>query len=389
MRLPETDADADADAVARGRRGMLRRVLAPHRLAIALAFTLVLAGRVVLDPSAYLFLSGWELALASARHALDLLPVGVGLLLVYGLADEALPPSAPWRLPAFIAIQAAATVVVVAAYFAAILGLERLPSLTMVATQSIGWGTAGILCALIAEADRRARRLEATSLAVAAEQTRLAREETEQQLQLLQAQIEPHFLFNTLANLRRLYRMQPDAGAQMFARLQHYLQSALPQLRRRHAPLGDELTLLHAYLDLFQVRMGERLRYAVDVPTALRECDFPPVLLLTLVENALKHGLDPKPGGGRVDIRAHLEGNQLCVEVADDGVGFGGASTGGTGVGLVNVRRRLATLYGARAGFELVAQAGGGVVARVRLPAVPPVPSAGGAPSDGMAASAA
>lgn len=346
-----------------------RQALAPHRLALALAMTLLMSTRLLQEPGVVEFYSGVEIVLELLRHTLELLPVSIGLLLTYVLVDELLPRDAPWRLLPFVVVLAAATCGLVFAFLAVAWDFERLPDARSVIGQAMVWATPPVFCALIADADRRTRRLDAQALDVGADRARLEREEIEQRLQQLQAQIEPHFLFNTLANLRRLYRTQPHSAAEMTEQLQRYLRSALPQLRQRRATLGDELTLVEAYLALFRMRMGARLAYAVDAPAALRALDFPPVLLLTLVENAIKHGIDPKADGGRVDVRARRDGATLTVEVRDDGVGFG-AVAGGTGVGLTNVRRRLATLFGRRAGLELRSRDDGpGVAAVVRLPA--------------------
>jgi LytS/YehU family sensor histidine kinase len=151
----------------------------------------------------------------------------------------------------------------------------------------------------------------------------LSRAETEQQLALLQAQIEPHFLFNVLGSIRRLYRTQPKAGAHTVASLLRYLREALPQLRSQQANLGHELELVRAYLDLFQVRMGARLGFSIEADRVLHRVAFPPMLLVTLVENAIKHGIEPSGVGGHVTVRAWRNGETLEVAVLDDGVGFG------------------------------------------------------------------
>jgi sensor histidine kinase YesM len=225
---------------------------------------------------------------------------------------------------------------------------------------------------------RHAERANAQALALDASQRELERQAEEAQLQLLQAQIEPHFLFNTFANVRRLYRQQPAAGAEAIDNLMVYLRAALPQVRRTESTLGDEFDLAQAYLELFRMRMGSRLHFVLDLPPELRGVPFPPMLLVTLAENAIKHGLAPADLGGTVRIAARVNGTSLVVSVADDGVGFGGASAGGSGVGLVNIRRQLAARYGDSARLTLEPGAACGVCARVTVPWQPGAARASG-----------
>jgi hypothetical protein len=227
-----------------------------------------------------------------------------------------------------------------------------------------------MLCAFVYSAralQHHAERMHAQAVALDAARRDLERQASEAQLQLLQAQIEPHFLFNTLANVRRLYRKHPAAGAEAIDNLMTYLRAALPQERRAESSLGEEFELARAYLQLFQVRMGARLRFTLDLPSALRGLPFPPMLLLTLAENAIKHGLAPADLGGTVALCARRSGSALEVSVADDGVGFG-PDAGGHGVGLVNIRRQLAARFGDDASLSLDQRDSGGVIARLLLP---------------------
>ena len=191
----------------------------------------------------------------------------------------------------------------------------------------------------------------------------------EARLQMLEAQIEPHFLFNTLAHVKRLYETDRAAGASMLHNLEAYLAVALPQMRATDSTLGRELDHAIAYLDIQQIRMGRRLAYAIDIDDALRCARLPPLMLLTLVENAIKHGLTPVPGGGRIDMRARVEAGRLQVEVADTGGGF--TRSGGAGAGLANIRARLAAQFGQDASLALALNAPRGVVATIALPYVP------------------
>ena len=188
----------------------------------------------------------------------------------------------------------------------------------------------------------------------------------EARLSALQAQIEPHFLFNTLANVKRLYETAPDRGREMLGSLINYLKAALPGMREPGSTLAREIELVRSFLTILQMRMGERLQFSIDAPAGLADARLPPMVLPTLVENAIKHGLSPLPEGGRIDIRARGADGRLIVEVADDGAGF--SATAGSGVGLANTRSRLAALYGSNASLSLATAAPRGVIARIALP---------------------
>ena len=194
----------------------------------------------------------------------------------------------------------------------------------------------------------------------------LDRQMAEAHLRVLQAQIEPHFLFNTLAHIKRLYRTDPDQGRTMLQNLSDYLRAALPQMRESESTLGRELALARAYLNVLQVRLGERLEVSIAVPETLYRAELPPMMLSTLVENAIKHGIAPLQQGGIVKIVAAREENRLLVSVADNGVGFQGFSGGG--VGLANTRARLAALYGAEGLLTFAANPVRGVTVSISLP---------------------
>jgi signal transduction histidine kinase len=193
----------------------------------------------------------------------------------------------------------------------------------------------------------------------------LERELASARVQLLQAQVEPHFIFNALANVRRLMRTDAAAARTLLADLLRYLEEALPRLRDDNTTLGREAELVRAYLAVHQVRMGPRLRFEVDVPGELAGRPMPPMLLLTLVENALKHGLQPMVDGGSVIVQARTVDGQLTITVADTGRGMGSGS--GHGTGLANVRARLKSMYGAAASLTLAVNEPRGVVATITL----------------------
>ncbi len=186
-------------------------------------------------------------------------------------------------------------------------------------------------------------------------------------LNLLQAQVEPHFLYNTLANAQVLARTDPPRAEQMLGHLIQYLRRSLPREGDGLTTLGEELERTRAYLEILKIRMGARLASQVDVPEALLSTAMPSMMLQTLVENAIKHGLEPKTGGGTVWILARRMDDHVTVTVADDGQGFG-SSTAGTGIGLKNLRERLRLTYGAAAGFAIVSNFPSGVAATLTLP---------------------
>jgi signal transduction histidine kinase len=185
-------------------------------------------------------------------------------------------------------------------------------------------------------------------------------------LRVLQAQIAPHFLFNTLANVRRLSQLDRRAAAAMLRDLVRYFSVTLERRDEANTLLGDEARLVDAYLRIHRVRMGKRLTYDVDVPAGLAAVPVPSMMLLTLVENAIKHGVNPLVEGGFIRLRARRDGDKIRLEVADNGQGL--AVTEGHGTGLANVRARLAMLYGGRAALELEHGRPRGFVASIVLP---------------------
>lgn len=202
----------------------------------------------------------------------------------------------------------------------------------------------------------------------AAEQTATEKELSVAKLNLLHAQVEPHFLYNTLANAQVLTRTDPPRADQMLGHLIQYLRSSLPSVEESMSTLGVELERTQAYLEILKIRMGARLVLQVDVPPALTPLPLPSMALQTLVENAIKHGLEPKPGGGTVWIIARAFDDHVTLTVADDGLGFGHGGSSGTGIGLKNLRERLRLTCGERAGVAIVSNFPSGVAATITLP---------------------
>jgi hypothetical protein len=206
-------------------------------------------------------------------------------------------------------------------------------------------------------------------------QERLQARITEAQLKLLQGQIEPHFLFNTMANEQSLIDFDPERAKLMLERFTDYLRSSLGQLRGEQTTLAQEFAMLEAYLGLMQLRMGERLQTRLALPADLSGTQLPPLLLQPLVENAIHHGLEPKIEGGTVTVSALRADDQLVLEVSDDGQGLDGPRRrNGNGVALDNIRARLTAAFGPRATLELLPRDGGGTCARILIPLAPTAP---------------
>jgi LytS/YehU family sensor histidine kinase len=221
---------------------------------------------------------------------------------------------------------------------------------------------------VLAGGKRRAE-LTAKEATVKADVATLERRLMEAKLATLQAQVEPHFLFNTLALIGQLIETDPPEAARVHAHLIEYLRSTLPQMRAAGGgTLGKQLELSRAYLSIMQARMKERLKVRFEVPDFLGSAPFPPMMLQILIENSIKHGLEPKIAGGTIVVSARVVGATLHVDVCDDGVGIDLHAN--DGVGLANIRERLQLLYGASAELVIEAPAAGGSCASIRLPYV-------------------
>jgi signal transduction histidine kinase len=205
-----------------------------------------------------------------------------------------------------------------------------------------------------------------------AEAESLKRQVMEARMAAMQAQVEPHFLFNTLASIDHLIETDPNRASKMQKNLITLLRASMPTMREASdggaRALGRELAVIRPYLEILKVRMEERLTTEINVPDGLLSAAFPPMMIQTLVENAIKHGLEPKPEGGHLKVAAEVVHGKLAVTVADTGVGFGKAATAGTGVGLANIRERLELLYGKQATLAVVENQPSGTVITVTVP---------------------
>jgi hypothetical protein len=205
-----------------------------------------------------------------------------------------------------------------------------------------------------------------------AESEQLKRQVVEARMAAMQAQVEPHFLFNTLASIDHLIETDPPRASQMQKNLIALLRASMPTMREANhgAPrdLAREMAVIRPYLEILKVRMEERLQVRLDVPDGLLSAEFPPMMIQGLVENAIKHGLEPKAEGGELRIKAEIVHGKLNVVVADTGLGFGKAATAGTGVGLANIRERLQLLYGGQASVVVSENQPSGTVVTIAVP---------------------
>jgi sensor histidine kinase YesM len=226
------------------------------------------------------------------------------------------------------------------------------------------------LAAIIAALRNREHVATARHLEAEARRSELSRRLAESELKLLQSQVEPHFLFNTLGSAQQLAEKGAPEAAHLIADLIRFLRAATPSLRRAATTLGDERRMIAAYLAIMRTRLPGRLAFRLDIAEGLRGIAVPPGMLITLVENAVKHGIELAPDGGLIHVSARRRPDpdgRLELSVVDTGAGLG-AGAPGQGIGLANIRERLELLYGARAGLELEENTPRGFVARVLLP---------------------
>ena len=344
----------------------LRRVVNLHTVTIVFYLALVfVVSRFAMVVNLEPLDEAWWSSIVYLRQTLI---SGFTVLLAIGLTEALLHGRA---LSTFAGIAVRATAVAAAAVSGALLRLlavhvGNIEWSWFVPTVGIWLINGGFAHALFwyarSENDTR-RRLEQA----ARDREALVARGVEARLSALQAQIEPHFLFNTLAHVQRLHETEPGRGREMLRSLIDYLRAALPSMRSSGSTLRRELELARSFLTILQLRMGDRLAFGIHADPGLLDLPVPPMVLPTLVENAVKHGLAPLTRGGRIDISAAPSGDgRLAIEVADDGQGFTASS--GSGVGLSNTRSRLAALFGDLASLELRAGTNAGVVARLLLP---------------------
>ncbi|NNM82181.1 MAG: histidine kinase [Burkholderiales bacterium] len=282
-----------------------------------------------------------------------------------GISIQAVNALVAWKVPdrRWLALSFPASVILGVTLGASLTGLGDWsdPRIRVAAVIGLFFGGIGGLTYFLSE---RIEKLDAEVKERKLRQSEIERREIEARLKLLQAQIEPHFLFNTLANVGGLIDSDPALARRLLDRLNDWLRVALARSRSERTTLGDELDMLENYLEIMKVRFGERLSWEIDAGESAREAKFPPMLLQPLVENAVRHGIEPKLGGGRLRLSARRTGGRLSVSVRDDGPGMGENPDGN---GLANVKARLAAIYG-EAG-RLILESDEGAVATLEVPA--------------------
>ncbi len=294
--------------------------------------------------------------------------IGAALLMAYCVAGVLRPR---WLAPGPARIIAVILMAPVAALSTALLArgtevlaylstTETLTGHVMMVVLAVIFGVVFSLAAMRTERKERER---ADHLQVELDRNRLERELLDARLRLLQAQIEPHFLFNTLANIEALVAAKSDNAGPVLRHLIAYLRAAMPRLNDADATLASELQLVRAYLELMHLRMPDRLQFTVGALPELGALRFPAMALLTLVENAVRHGIDPSMHGGHIVVDGRRDADQVMLWVSDTGAGM--AATAHPGTGLANVRARLLATYGPQARLEMHEQAPHGL--RVEL----------------------
>ena len=320
-----------------------------------------------------LFSSGWKSGAFSILSRTILL--GFIAMLVFGLFEQW-----PRRLPRWLArwvLQVLAVAVSMPISTAILYALSTPPggpSFWDAPDRMQGFGTlAGLgvfiapwiaLGALVRQKEALARN---QALAFELEKSQLERQALDARLHLLQAQVAPHFLFNTLANVQALVDAGSPRAADVLRSLTAYLRAAVPRLNESASTIRQELELVQAYLDLMHMRMPDRLQFALHIDDLALDVRCPPMTLLTLVENAVRHGIDPSEEGGRIDIQVHRRGDRCEIRVSDTGMGLD-VNTGGLGTGLSTLRERLNLVFGGDAVLRVVAQRPRGVSAELEIP---------------------
>ena len=301
--------------------------------------------------------------------------IGCACLLMFGLFERW-----PSRLPGWVArwaLQVVGVVVVIpfAAWFAYVLTTQgdpvpfwrnndRLAGFGMFTVTSLLISPWMAVAALIGQINGKAQR---QALAFELERSELERKAVDARLRLLQAQVEPHFLFNTLANIRELVDSGSAQASAVLGSLIAYLRAAVPRLQESATTLRQEVELVRAYLDVMHMRMPDRLQFELHVDHIDPLVPFPPMALLTLVENAVRHGIDPSESGGRIEVRIVDEDGRCRVQVIDSGVGLGRSSES-LGTGLSTLRERLQLIYGGDAHVWLIPLAPHGACAELEFP---------------------
>jgi signal transduction histidine kinase len=342
----------------------MKTVFAPRRIGVMLLVAIPLALLISID-------SQTTFPIWLARTVI----IGTAGLAAFGMAE-----STPARLPTWLRrsvfqLLALAVAIPIASYFAYWITVGGNPAFTANPKRALGFVQLsvggiffGMWIGLSAMRRQRDARVHAQLLAYERERRELERQTIEARTQLLRSQVQPHFLFNTLANIQALVEAGSPHAPQVLASLIAYLKAAVPQLDETASTLGREVELVRAYLELMRMRMPDRLSYALEVDPSVLQFRCPPTTLLTLVENAVRHGIDPAEDGGKIDVTVRRQDGDVLIRVEDSGVGPA-ASDAGAGTGLKALRERLALAFGEAASLRLFERQPRGFTAEVQVPA--------------------
>ena len=290
--------------------------------------------------------------------------VGAAVLFVFG-AFESRPRRLPkWLSRTVLRLFAVVLVIPVSAAVLAMLDLDGRQGLARLVGTALLFAPWVAVAAILRQRDLQVRE---QAFAFELERSEFERRVSDARLSLLQAQVEPHFLFNTLANIQALVDSGSPQASKVLASLIAYLRAAVPRMQSQATTLDDEVQLVRAYLDLMQMRMPDRLQYALHIDPAAARLYCPPMTLLTLTENAVKHGIDPSEAGGRIDADIWLRDDRCVLRVKDTGVGLNAVSRG-LGTGLSTLRERLKLAFGGDAQLTLTEVVPHGVCAEISFP---------------------
>jgi signal transduction histidine kinase len=346
----------------------------PRGLALLLGWRRLLVTLGVASLIGLLFSSFWKTSIAG----LFVRVIGVALLamLVFGVVEQ-WPRRLPRWLPRWplqvVAVALTVPISVVAIYIASTpdgappfwQNEDRLSGFGMLTFTGLLLAPWIALGALVRQREAFARE---QALAFELERSELERRALDARMRLLQAQVQPHFLFNTLANVRALVNAGSPRASAVLDSLIDYLRAAVPRLDEPACTLAQELQLVRAYLELMQMRLPDRLRFTIDIDEAALPLRCPPLTLLTLVENAVRHGIDPAEEGGHIEVLVKLREGRCCIGVCDGGVGLRDDAPRSAGTGLAGLRERLQLAFGPEAQLRIAARAPRGVRAEVEFP---------------------